>query len=233
VLVTANYNDNPWFPDVLRMEMEWDKAKNYDKYKHIWLGGYNVNSNKNVFKNWRVEEFDAEPQDLFRLGADWGFSIDPSVAVRCFIRGRALYIDYEAYMIGCEIVNLPELFMQVPDAEKWPMTADSSRPETISYMQKNGFPRIRSAIKGARSLEEGVNFMQSFEIIVHPRCKHTIDELSTYSYKVDPLTNDVLPILEDKNNHVIDAIRYACEGARRAKPKEPVKYEIPAVMGWM
>ena len=50
---------------------------------------------------------------------------------------------------------------------------------------------------------------------MHPRCTHTIDELSAYSYKEDPLTGKVLPILEDKNNHVIDALRYACEGARK------------------
>ena len=51
--------------------------------------------------------------------------------------------------------------------------------------------------------------------MVHPRCRHTIDELTTYSYKIDPLTDQILPILEDKNNHVIDSIRYMCEGLRR------------------
>lgn len=224
ILVAANYNDNPWFPSVLQAEMEWDRQHDYDKYLHVWEGGYNINSSAKVFKNYRVEEFEAIDGDIFRLGADWGFSVDPSVLVRCFIRGNALYIDYEAYMIGCEIVNLPELFMSVPDSEKWTITADSARPETISHMQKNGFPRIRPAIKGARSLEEGVNFLQSFEIIVHPRCKHTIDEINNYKYKVDPLTNDVLPMFEDKNNHVIDALRYACEGARRAA-KEDVTIE--------
>jgi phage terminase large subunit len=83
-------------------------------------------------------------------------------------------------------------------------------------MQKNGFPKIRAAIKGAKSLEEGVEFLKSFDIIVHPRCVHTIDELTLYSYKTDELTGTVLPILADKDNHMIDALRYACEGARRA-----------------
>jgi phage terminase large subunit len=106
--------------------------------------------------------------------------------------------------------------MEVPQAEKWPITADSARPETISYMKRNGFPRMAAAIKGAKSLEEGVAFLQGLEVIVHPRCVHTIDELSTYSYKKDPDTGKPIPILEDKNNHVIDALRYACEGARRA-----------------
>ena len=69
--------------------------------------------------------------------------------------------------------------------------------------------------KGARSLEEGIEFLRGFDIVVHPRCTHTIDELTMYSYKRDPLTGAVVPLLEDKNNHVIDALRYACEGARR------------------
>ena len=159
---------------------------------------------------------------MHRLGADWGFSTDPSTLVRCDIDANRLYVDYEAYQVGCEIVNLPELFMSVPESEKWPITADSARPETISHMQKNGFPKIRAAIKGAKSLEEGVEFLKSFDIVVHPRCQHVIDELSLYSYKTDPLDESkVLPILADKDNHLIDALRYACEGARRAlKTKE-------------
>jgi phage terminase large subunit len=168
-----------------------------------------------------VEEFDSRPGTVFRLGADWGFSVDPSVLVRCYIDGNRLYVDHEAYQIGCEIVNLPELFMSVPEAEKWPITADSARPETISYMKNHGFPRILPAIKGAKSLEEGVEFLKSFDIVVHPRCQHTIDELTMYSYKTDPLTGRITPILEDKDNHVIDALRYACEGARRGTVRRP------------
>lgn len=215
VVVRANYSDNPWLPDELKHEIEYDRKRDPEKFAHVWLGEYQRNSEARVFKNWKVEEFERPKGTVHRLGADWGFSIDPSVLVRCDIEGRTLYVDYEAYQIGCEINNLPELFMAVPDSEKYQITADSARPETISYMQKHGFPRIHSAVKGAKSLEEGVEFLRSFDIVVHPRCTHTIDELTMYSYKRDPLTNAVIPVLEDKNNHVIDSLRYACEGARR------------------
>ncbi|MBJ9593705.1 PBSX family phage terminase large subunit [Burkholderia seminalis] len=227
IVVEANFMDNPWLPRELHEEMEYDKRRDPDKYAHVWLGGYQQRSEARVFKNWRVEEFERPAGTVHRLGADWGFSVDPSVLVRCDIEGNRLYVDYEAYQVGCEIVNLPELFMSVPDAEKWPITADSARPETISHMQKNGFPKIRAAIKGAKSLEEGVEFLNSFDIVVHPRCKHLIDELTLYKYKEDKLTGAVLPILEDKDNHVIDALRYACEGARRAA--KPVKQKQPVV----
>lgn len=220
-LKTVNYIDNPWFPDVLSKEAAYDLSRDPEKYNHVWMGGYLRNSESRVFKNWTVEEFEAPADALFRLGADWGFASDPSVLVRCHIVGRKLFIDYEAHMVGCEIMDLPSLFMSVPGAEKWPITADSARPETISHMRNHGFPKIQAAVKGPKSIEDGIEWLKSFDIVVHPRCRHTIDELTMYSYKTDPLTQLVLPLLEDKNNHIIDALRYACEGARRANIVRP------------
>jgi phage terminase large subunit len=227
VVIEVNFQDNPWFPDVLKDEMEYDKRRDPDKFQHVWKGAYLQNSQSRVFRNWCVEEFDAPDEAIHRLGADWGFSVDPTVLVRCHISGRKLYVDYEAYMVGCEITDTPDLFMQIPDSEKWPIVADSARPETISHMRKNGFPKIMSAIKGPKSVEEGIEWLKSYDIIVHPRCTHTIDELMLYSYKTDPVTNQVLPILEDKKNHVIDALRYACEGVRRANPTTAVTDFVP------
>lgn len=229
VVVQANYRDNPWLPDVLRGELEYDRSRDPDKFAHIWLGEYQRNSEARVFRNWRVEECEPAPGTVFRMGADFGFSIDPSVLVRCWIEGHNLYIDREAWQVGCEINNLPALFMSVPEAERWPLTADSARPETISYLRNHGFPKILSAVKGARSVEEGVEFLKSFDIIVHPRCQHVIDELTLYSFEIDPLTSQVLPKLADKNNHCIDALRYACEGARRASAVKVTRRVRPNV----
>jgi phage terminase large subunit len=216
IVLEVNFDGNPWFPDVLRQEMEYDRSRDPDKYAHVWKGGYLQNSTARVFRNWRVEEFDAPADAIHRLGADWGFAQDPTVLVRCHIIGRTLYIDHEAYMVGCEITNTPDLFMTIPEAERWPLVADSSRPETISHMRKHGFPKIMAAVKGRDSVNEGIEWLKSYDIVVHPRCTHTIDELTFYSYKTDPLTGKILPVLQDLNNHVIDALRYACEGVRRA-----------------
>lgn len=233
IVLEANYTDNPFFPSVLQDEMEYDRSRDPDKYAHVWLGQYLRNSSARVFKNWVIEEIEPPNGTVFRFGADFGFSIDPSVVVRCWIEGNNLCIDYEAYQIGCEIVNLPALFMSVPEAERWPLVADSSRPETISHLRGNGFPRILSAVKGARSVEEGIEFLKSYNIIVHPRCVHVIDELTLYSYKTDPLTGQVIPILVDKLNHCIDALRYACEGVRRAKPtKTRTITPVPVASNW-
>jgi phage terminase large subunit len=227
----VQYTDNRWFPDVLRAEMEYDQARDYDKFRHIWLGEYRQNSEARVFRNWRIESFDSPANVDYRLGADFGFSIDPSCAVRCWLDGTQIHVDYEAWGLQVEVVDLPKLFMSIPDAEKFWLTADSARPETISHLRNNGFPRIAPALKGARSLEEGVEFLKGYDLIVHPRCQHLIDELTHYSYKTDPLTGQVLGVLEDKNNHLIDALRYAVEGARRALNAKPrvVSVTVPKV----
>lgn len=218
VCVESNWRDNPWFPTELEEERQHDeRALSPEAYAWIWEGAYLQLGDALVFRNWRVEEFDAPPGVTFRLGADWGFSVDPSCMVRCYLIGRTLYIDQEAWQVGCEIDLLPSLFMQIPGAERWPSVADSSRPETISYMRAHGFPKMTAAIKGPGSLDDGVQWLQSLEIVVHPRCRHVIQELRTYCYKTDKASGKVLPILEDKQNHTIDAIRYACEVLRRAQ----------------
>ncbi len=233
IVIKVSYRDNPWLPDVLIQEIAYDQKRDPDKFAHVWLGGYQKHSGARVFKNWKVEEFDTPDGSIFRMGADWGFSVDPSCLIRGYTVGRSLYIDYEAWMIGCEIDQLPDLFDRIPESRKWFITADSARPETISYMQNHGYPKINPAIKGPKSIEEGIEFLKSFDIIVHPRCQHVIDELSSYSYKIDPQTEQILPILEDKKNHTIDSLRYACEGLRRARKPVAAQIREPEPTGWM
>jgi phage terminase large subunit len=218
VVVEANWSDNPWFPEELREEKDVDQRRDPDKYAHIWLGHYQRNSEARVFRNWRVDEFETPDDARFYYGADWGFSVDPTVLVRCFVNGRTLYVDQELYQVGCEIDRTPALFDKMDGASRWPIRADSARPETISYMQRHGYPKIVPANKGAGSVEDGIEFLKSYDIVVHPRCRHTADELTLYSWKTDKLTGEVLPVLEDKKNHVIDALRYAVELLRGPKP---------------
>lgn len=233
IVVQANYQDNPWLPDVLKDEMEYDKRRDHDKYAHVWLGEYLQNSEARVFNNWKVEEFERPAGTIYRLGLDFGFAVDPTAFVRCSTEGNILYVDYEAVMVGCEIVNTPDLLRRIPESDKWFITADSARPETISHIQKHGYPKITYAKKGAGSVDDGVEFLKSFDIVVHPRCEETIKELTMYSYKTDSLTGTILPILEDKNNHVIDALRYACEGIRHViKPRDRQKINVPTG-SWM
>ena len=169
VHIHVTYKDNPWLPEESRRDMERMKLRDHDKYRHVWLGEYRSMSESRVFKNWTTEAFETPDDATFYFGADWGYSIDPSVLSRCFIDGRTLYIDQEAYMVGCEIDYCPFLFggMQdkelqelnseayaalkkkniqwkgIPGSRQWPITADNARPETIAYMKRHGFPLMR------------------------------------------------------------------------------------------
>jgi phage terminase large subunit len=219
IFVHVTYNDNPWFPAELRADMEYDKRRDPDRYAHVWLGRYQTHSEARVFHNWRIgdeREFSSDAKTRYYFGADWGFASDPTVLIRSYIKDRTLYVDREAYAIGCEIDRTPALFDQIDggQARKWRIVADSARPETISYMMKHGYPRMVAAKKGKGSVEDGIEFLKNYDIVVHPDCRRTIDELTTYSYKIDRQTEEVLPILEDDQNHVIDALRYAVESLR-------------------
>ena len=220
-VVNVNYWDNLYFPDVLRDEMDYCKRTDYDRYLWIWEGKYRKQSDALIFKGKFVEEdFDTPKDAHFLFGADWGFSVDPTALVRGFTREKKLYLDYEAYAIGCDIDKTPDLFRQVPGSEQAKIVADSARPETISYMRQHGFPRIEHAKKGPNSVEDGIQFLRSFEqIVIHPRCKHTLEEFKSYSFKIDKQSGEPTAIPEDKNNHVIDSLRYMCERFLRREAK--------------
>jgi phage terminase large subunit len=253
VVIEINWNDNPWLPDELRDEQEDDKRRDPDKWAHVWGGQYSLNSEARVFRNWRIEDFEAPRNAVHRFGADWGFAMDPTALVRCHIEGRTLFVDYEAVEVGCEIDETPYLFSGDAKPENWPngsayingpspispqrkrrdgipranldlIRADSARPETVSYMRRHGY-KITPAIKGPGSVEDGIQFLKAFDIVVHPRCLNVIGELTLFAYKIDPHTGEVLSELDDKNNHTIDALRYALEELRRSgyKPREEAK----------
>ena len=215
IVVQVNYKDNPHLPAELKADIEDDRRRDPDKFMHVWEGEYSLNSEARVFRNWKVEEFDTPKDAVHRFGADWGFAIDPTVLVRCHIEGRKLFVDAEAWEVGCEIDKTPALFDTIEGSRKFLIRADSARPETVSYMKRQGF-RIRPAIKGPGSIEDGIEFLRSFDIVVHPRCANVAKELTLYAYKVDDHTGEILPMLEDKNNHTIDALRYALEELRRS-----------------
>lgn len=216
--IHANYNDNPFFPDVLRLEMERDKKNDYEKYLWVWEGQCLGLSDAQIFRGkYTVKEFTTPKNVEFHYGADWGFAQDPTAVIRSFVIGNTLYIDQCAGQVGCDLEDTPALFNQVEGTSIYPIYADSARPETISFMRSRRY-NVIPADKWAGSVEDGIQYLRSFsEIVIHPRCKAVIEEFDLYQYKVDRQTGEVLRVPVDKFNHFIDALRYSHTVSMRGK----------------
>jgi phage terminase large subunit len=228
IVVEVNYMDNPWFPQVLRDEMEYDRSRSVDKYRHVWMGGYIELSETRVFKDWTIQSFETDSDAVFQFGCDWGFSTDPTVLIRCYLKERTLYIDQELYLSHCDTIDLPRMFLSIPDSQRYVIVADCSRPETISHMRNHGYPKMMPSLKGANSVEEGINFLKGYNIVVHPRCPEIAKELAFYSYATDKDSGKVLPdIAKHQEDHGIDALRYACEGFGKVASRR-MQYAAPS-----
>lgn len=223
ILVHVNSTDNPFMPETLRKEREYDRKYNSDSFAHVWEGGYNTKSESQIFKGkWRVDEFDPAPdwQGPYH-GLDFGFANDPSAAVKCWIHDNRLWIEREAGRVGLELDDTAGYLEQrIPGICSHVVRADSARPESISYLkrpdpnkQRPHMPRIEPVKKWSGSVEDGISFIQSFrEIVIHTRCTEMQKEARLYSFKTDKRTGDILPDIEDANNHYWDAVRYALGG---------------------
>lgn len=214
--IKINIEDNPFAPAVLLDEMAYCKRVDVDRWAHVWQGEPVVHSEAQIFfGKWFIENVTVPADAFIYAGSDFGFSKDSSTLIHCFEKDNCLYIPYEAYGVGVDIDKMPDFYDSVPNARRWPIIADSARPETISYLQKAGF-NITGAKKGKGSIEDGIAHIRQYEkIIIDPRCRNTIDEFRMYSYVVDKKTGAISSIPEDKNNHIIDALRYALEGVRQ------------------
>lgn len=225
----VNYDLNPWFEETsLTQEMEWMRKTDPDAYAHIWLGECRRYTEAQVLRGkYAIEPF--APESGWNgpyFGADWGFAADPTTLVKLWIHQRRLYVDHEAYGVGVEIDHTPALFDQIPGSRSHVIRADSARPETISYMRRAGF-NIQPAAKGKGSVEDGVAHLRGYEaIVIHPRCKHAQEEARLWSYKVDRLSGDVLPLLAEGNDHVMDGIRYALEPVIRPAYQGPIGLSV-------
>ena len=214
------FEDNPWVTKELNEERERDLATanrtgDFSAYDNIWRGLFLVMGDSIVFKGrFEVRDFETPYDARFYHGADWGFANDPLAITRCFIIDNTLFVDMESTGVGIELPDLAAAFNAIPTAAKhagWPIYADNSRPETISFMFQQGY-RISPADKWNGSVEDGVTHLKGFDkIVIHPRCERTISEFKRYSYKIDRKTKEVLPIIVDANNHCIDSLRYGLD----------------------
>lgn len=212
-VVHVNYLDNPFCPKAMNILADHARELDYERYNHVWLGDYEKYNEAQIFYDkWKVEDF-VVGKDWGNpyFGLDFGFRPDPLVAVKCWVYNDNLYIEKEAYGVGIEIDKTKEFICDImPEFDKYVSRADSAEPKTISYLQRNGLPRMEGVKKWPNSIAEGVRFIRGYKsVIIHPDCKGSAEDFRLYSHKTDKLSGDILPDIQDANNHSPDAVRYA------------------------
>lgn len=212
--VVVNWSDNPFFPAGLQ-ELRARELERLDPntYAHVWEGAYLTNSDAQVMAGkWRAAKFEigADWKGPYQ-GGDFGYSQDPTAAVRSYIHGDTLYITHDFSRRAVELDQIPaQVGEAIPGFADHPSRWDSASPGSISLIKRGGLHRAVPAEKWQGSVEDGIRYLRSFrEIVIHERCTATINEFRLYSYKVDRLTGDILAVLVDANNHCMDALRYA------------------------
>lgn len=215
VVTEINWNDNPWFPDVLRAEKDYLYSVDPDTAAHVWGGGYRKVSDAQILRGrWKVKEF--SPVDGLwdgpYHGIDFGFSQDAGTMVRLWIWEGDLYVEYEAAGLEVDTDELPALWDEIPGARNYIARADCSRPETISAVKRAGYNRVIACEKWKGCEEDGIDHLRSYKnIIIHPRCKLAIEEAKNWSWKKDRLTGDILRVTTGKFDNTWAAARYALE----------------------
>lgn len=231
-IAELNWRDNPWFPERLNRIRLRKQQADPERYLWEWEGQCLTMSDAQILSGkWEIREFEPGPDwDGPYYGLDFGFAQDPTALTRSWCHDNCLWIEYEAGKVGLETDDIPAFMRdRVPGINEHTIRADSARPETISYLQRNGMSRCIGVKKWKGSVEDGIAHLRSYsKIIIHPRCEETAREARLYSYKIDRLSGDILPVVVDANNHYIDSIRYALEpiiGAgleqQRTKRNEP------------
>lgn len=220
--IFVNYTDNPFLSEKAREDIK--EARNQlpeELFNQIYLGVPLDQSNSLVFKNkFEIKEFDITESKRYWFGADWGFAEDPTVLIRCFEHGSNLYIDDEVYEYNLPLDEIPKAFSRIRGSRSNVVYADSSRPETIEFLNRKYRFNLEPSIKGAGSVMDGIELLKKYDkIIIHPRCVNTSEEFFNYRFDLTRF-GDIKPKPVDKYNHAIDALRYAVMG--NLKTKKPI-----------
>lgn len=221
IIVHTTYKDNPHLPQEYIESLEEYKTTNPLYYDIYCLGQWGV-LGKRVYNNWKVEEFD--PYQIIRevpsampiFGLDFGYIADPSAFLGAIADtvNKKLYIFTEFYERGLLNDQIAERIIE-EGYSKEVITADSAEKKSIDEIKGYGVRRIKPAKKGAGSVAQGIQYINQFEIIVHPDCVFTKAELQQYVYKKDKASGLYTNTPVDNHNHLMDALRYALERVRK------------------
>jgi len=206
------------------------KKENPRRYAVAGLGEWGVAEGL-VFERWEVREFDPgiltdkSNPDSWKFkhvfGLDYGYTNDPTAFIAMAVNpvDKEIYIydeHYETRMLNDAIAQM--IISKGYGKER--IRADAAEPKSNEDLKRLGISRIVPARKGRDSILNGIARLQEYMIFVHPRCKNTIAELSSYQWKKSK-GGEPLNVPEDGNNHLMDAMRYAMEDIVTFRPRPP------------
>jgi phage terminase large subunit len=216
--ITTNYMCNEFLDEADLRLFERMKINNPKRYKVAGLGGWGIVDGL-VYDKWKEEKFDLNIISNLEsaFGLDFGYTNDPT-ALFCGaidLRNRKLYVFDELYKKGLSNKSIYENIEEMGYVKE-KITADSAEPKSIDELRGLGLKRVVSAVKGKDSINNGIQFIQDFEIIIHPKCVNFITEISNYTWDEDKFGNKINKPIDDFN-HLMDAMRYALERYVRNK----------------
>ena len=196
--------------------------QNPRRYKVEGLGEWGTSEGL-IYDNWEERNFDKDklisenPKLQSGFGLDFGYTTDPTAFV-CFLvdrENKEIYVYDEHYQKGMLNNQIADM-IKYKGYAKEEIIADSSEPKSIEEIKRNGVLRIKPAAKGRDSVNNGIQFVKQFRLIVHPSCLSTILELNNYSWK-DNRAGEKINEPNDDYNHILDALRYGLEKFQREK----------------
>ena len=210
LILKTTYKDNNYLEqdDIYALENESDEYF----YNVYTLGKWGILGDR-IFTNWQTADLQNDPIvktfDIFKNGLDFGYSNDPTALTRSYYhRGlKRLYIVDEYNAKGKTNDILAQDLKPIVGAE--PVVCDSAEPKSIQELCNYQINAI-GAIKGKDSVNHGIQWLKQQEIIIDKRLQNTINEFQLYHWKRDKDGN-VHNVPVDRNNHHIDALRYAFE----------------------
>ena len=212
--LTTNYTCNEWLDEADLQVFETMKEKNPRRYQVAGLGNWGIVDGL-VYENWKEQEFNIDDVRTDRttsvFGLDFGYTNDPS-ALFCGIldvKAKKLWVFDEMYE---KALSNKDIYNNISRMgfSKEQIIADCAEPKSIDELRYYGLRRMQGAKKGKDSINNGIQWIQELEIIVHPRCVNFLTEISNYQWDEDKFGNKVnKPI--DCFNHLMDAMRYALE----------------------
>jgi phage terminase large subunit len=221
--ITTTFRVNEWLDDQDRKRYMSLYKTNPRRARIVCDGEWGVAEGL-VYENFEVNDFDIEKvihdTQSTSYGLDFGYVHDPTafVAIAADQKEKVIYIFDELYEKGLSNQKIYEKLV-AKGYNRSPIIADSAEPKSIDELKRLGLTRIKGAAKGKDSVMHGIQFIQNYKIVIHPKCVHFIEEINNYVYDKDREGNTLnKPI--DEFNHLMDAMRYAMEvftGKRKAR----------------